>query len=191
MKEINQSLGNKLCCDLSWYDAFTGCNFIASFSRKGKVNPQKKVRKNAMAIKVVCELWEKEIVNKKQIRDIEKFVCEVHGKKQLDSVNDAVLKYSWRNVSQIPEVMWFFMIRKWTVARCHCAPASSKIKSNEQITSAVYGTMLQQQTLQIFNLKTAAGSSKIACSKSNGWKEKCFQEQLRLFAQKMNMTSQV
>ena len=38
---------------------------------------------------------------------------------------------------------------------------SSKKKSNEQITSAVYETMrLQQQTLQILDLKTAAGSTK-------------------------------
>ena len=45
-----------------------------------------------MAIKVFSELGEKETVDKKQIRDIEKFVCEMYGKKQLDSMNDARLK---------------------------------------------------------------------------------------------------
>ena len=44
--------------------------------------------------------------------------------------------------------------------------------------------MLEKQT---FNLKTVAGSSKIARSKSSGWKEKCFQAQLRQFVQKMKM----
>ena len=45
-----------------------------------------------MAIKVFSETEEKETVNKAQLRDIEKFVCEVYVKKQLDSVNDALLK---------------------------------------------------------------------------------------------------
>ena len=45
-----------------------------------------------MAIKVFSKTEEKETVNKTQLRDIEKFVCEVHVKKQLDSVNDALLK---------------------------------------------------------------------------------------------------
>ena len=49
---------------------------------------------SAMAIKVFSELREKETVDKKQIRNIEKLVCEMYGKKQLDSVNDTFSKYS-------------------------------------------------------------------------------------------------
>ena len=52
-------------------------------------------------------------------------------------------------------------------------------EKNEQITSTVYETMLQQQTLQIFNLKTAAGSSKTPRSKPICWKEKCLEALLR------------
>ena len=44
------------------YLAFTGCDFTASFSCKGKVNLLKKY---AMAIKVFSEIEEKETVNKK------------------------------------------------------------------------------------------------------------------------------
>ena len=72
--EINQSLGYRLCFALSGYHAFTGCDFTASFSRKGKVNPLKNMRKKAIAIKVFSQLGEKEAVNKKLIRDIEKSV---------------------------------------------------------------------------------------------------------------------
>ena len=43
-------------------------------------------------IKAFSELGEKEIVDKKQIRDIKKFVSEMYGKKQLDLVNDARLE---------------------------------------------------------------------------------------------------
>ena len=53
---------------------------------------QQHLRKNSMAIKVFSETEEKETVNKAQLRDIEKFVCEVYVKKQLDSVNDALLQ---------------------------------------------------------------------------------------------------
>ena len=81
-------------------------------------------------------------------------------------------------------------VKKLTVAHYHCAPVSSKKKSKEQVSSALYGTMLQRQTLQIFNLKTAAGSSKMARSESSGWKEKCLQAQLRSFAQKMKVMFQ-
>ena len=45
-----------------------------------------------MAIKVFFELGEKEIVDNKQLRGIEKFVCEIYEKKQLDSVNDVRLQ---------------------------------------------------------------------------------------------------
>ena len=65
MNKINQGLRYRLCCVLPDYQAFAGCEFTASFSRKGKVNPLKKLRKNAMAIRVFSELGEKETVNKK------------------------------------------------------------------------------------------------------------------------------
>ena len=45
-----------------------------------------------MAIKVFFELGEKETVDNKQLRGIEKFVCEIYEKKQLDSVNDVRLQ---------------------------------------------------------------------------------------------------
>ena len=48
MNEINQSIGYRLCCALSGYHAFTGCDFTASFSRKREFNLLKKLRKNAM-----------------------------------------------------------------------------------------------------------------------------------------------
>ena len=43
--KINQSLEYRLCCVLPGYLAFPGSDFTASFSRIGKVNPLKKVRK--------------------------------------------------------------------------------------------------------------------------------------------------
>ena len=53
----------------------------------------KKVRKNTAALKVLSKLGEKETVSKKEIKDIEKSICEVYGKKQLGSVNDVFLKH--------------------------------------------------------------------------------------------------
>ena len=73
VNKIYQSLGYKLCRDLPGYHVFTGSDFTASFSQE-KANPLKKLRKNAMSIKVFSELGEKETLDKKQIREIEKFV---------------------------------------------------------------------------------------------------------------------
>ena len=58
VKEINQSLGYRLCCVLPCYHTFTGCDFTTSFSRKGKNNPFKKLMKNAIVIKVFSEIEE-------------------------------------------------------------------------------------------------------------------------------------
>ena len=51
VNEINQSLGYRLCRALPGSHAFTDCDFTALFSRKGKVNPLKKLRANALIIK--------------------------------------------------------------------------------------------------------------------------------------------
>ena len=51
------------------------------------------MRKNTIALKVLSKLGEKETVSKKEIKDIEKSIWEVYGKKLLDSVNDVFLKY--------------------------------------------------------------------------------------------------
>ena len=37
------------------------------------------MKKNEIAIKVFSEFGEKETVNKKWIREIQKFICEVYG----------------------------------------------------------------------------------------------------------------
>ena len=94
VNEINQNLGYRLCCALPGYHAFTWCNLTASFSREGKLNPLKNLRKNAMVIKVFNEIEEKETINWNKIRDTEKLASKVYENKQVDSVNDNFLKYS-------------------------------------------------------------------------------------------------
>ena len=56
MIEINKSLGYRFCCTIPGCHAFIGFDFTVSISLKGKVNPLKKLRKNAMAIKEFSEL---------------------------------------------------------------------------------------------------------------------------------------
>ena len=56
VKEINKSLAYRFCCTIPGCHAFIGFDFTVSISLKGKVNPLKKLRKNAMAIKEFSEL---------------------------------------------------------------------------------------------------------------------------------------
>ena len=49
-------------------------------------------------IKVLSELVEKEIVDKKQIRDIDKYASEMYGK-----------NYTWKTISQKLEVLSFLV----------------------------------------------------------------------------------
>ena len=44
MNKINQSLGCSLCCALPGYYAFAGCDFTATFTRKGNIIPRHATR---------------------------------------------------------------------------------------------------------------------------------------------------
>ena len=46
MNQLYQKLGEKFCKALPAYHAVTGCDYTASFSRKGKIRPLKLLEKD-------------------------------------------------------------------------------------------------------------------------------------------------
>ena len=77
VNELYQHLGTKLCNALPGYHAFVGCDFTASFIRKGKIS----------VINIFGELGNTETVNETQLREMEKFVCDIYGKVKLSSAD--------------------------------------------------------------------------------------------------------
>ena len=86
-------------------------------------------------IKVLSELVEKEIVDKKQIRDIEKFAGEIYGKKQLDFANGLYLEIFLKNYQPKTKGAVISCIKKIESTSLSLPPCSCAIK--EKITVIV------------------------------------------------------
>ena len=54
VKKLYQTLGNSLCVSLSGFHAFTGSDYTASFSCKGKIPPLKLLERSEDAKKAFC-----------------------------------------------------------------------------------------------------------------------------------------
>ena len=87
--KLHQKLGRTLSKALLGIHALTGCDYSASFSRRGKVAPFKKLEKNKRAQIALGNLGEAETVSEETISHIEEYVCEVYGFSKLSSI-DAV-----------------------------------------------------------------------------------------------------
>ena len=72
--------------------AFTGCDYIPSFSRKGKIRPIKLMLKNEYFIDVFTRFGEEELTEDDYAM-IEEFTCSMFGYGKLKSINEARFAY--------------------------------------------------------------------------------------------------
>ena len=56
IQQLHENLGEKLCRTLPAYHALTGCDYTASFNRKGKIKPLKVLQKNETAMDAFIEI---------------------------------------------------------------------------------------------------------------------------------------
>ncbi|XP_057306368.1 uncharacterized protein LOC130644684 [Hydractinia symbiolongicarpus] len=91
INQIYQKLGKNICMALPAYHAFTGCDYTASFSRKGKIRPFKLLEKNESVQDVFKQLGTNLDVTDDAFATLEKFVCSMYGKRNLSSVDEARL----------------------------------------------------------------------------------------------------
>lgn len=89
VNQLYQTLGVKVCKALPALHAFTGCDYTASFSRKGKIKPLKILEKDTRLQDIFAGLGSAESLSVEEIEEIEKFVCQLYGQKRLSSVNEA------------------------------------------------------------------------------------------------------
>ena len=80
------------CAALPRFHAFTGSDYTASFSRKGKVRPLALLEKNQNAIEMFSKLGDEEGINDEQYADAQKLVCSMYGQKKLSSIAEASLE---------------------------------------------------------------------------------------------------
>ena len=86
--------------------AFSGCDYLAAFSPKGKVRPFKLLENDQDSQIAFANLGnETPELDEKDVKQIEKFGCKMYGHKTISSVNDVRLqtffqKYNPKKESQ-------------------------------------------------------------------------------------------
>ena len=91
VSQLYTKLGEKLCKSLPAHHAFLGCDYTASFNRKGKVRPLKVLEKNPTWQEIFGGMGVNNNLNDINFAEIEKYVCTIYGKKQFSSVDEVRL----------------------------------------------------------------------------------------------------
>ena len=92
MTKLAANLGESLCSAMPAYHAFTGCDYTAAFSRKGKVRPLKILEKNANFQNSFTALGKEQTISDETFSSIEKFTAEMYGKRKSQFINDIRLE---------------------------------------------------------------------------------------------------
>ncbi len=112
MNKVAKKVGPKICEALPGYHAFTGCDFTASFTTKGKVRPYKKMIQLPYAVEAFAQLGENINVSQSTQAALEKFVCTMYNApKQATTVNKARLDLFTRNLPH-PKQIYHLMISR-------------------------------------------------------------------------------
>ena len=83
--EACEKFGSSLCNALPAFPVFTGCDYTASFKRKGKAAPFKLLEKSIETREVFTEMSTEISLNSSILERVEKYLCLLYGKKTCDS----------------------------------------------------------------------------------------------------------
>lgn len=86
---IFNKLGSSMCKSLPAFHSLTGCDYTASFSRKGKLKPLGILKKDQKLQEVFGTFGYNASLSKEQIESVERFICAMYGKPNLSNINDA------------------------------------------------------------------------------------------------------
>ena len=80
INQLFETLGGSLALALPAFHAFSGCDYLAAFSRKGKVRPFKLLENDRdFQIAFANRRNETPELDEKDVKQIEKFVCKMLG----------------------------------------------------------------------------------------------------------------
>ena len=80
-----------ICDALPGFHALTGCDYTASFMRKGKWKPFQIMKTNSRFTAAIAHLGDSDVIDPDVMATVEEYVCSVYGMNNLCSVNDARL----------------------------------------------------------------------------------------------------
>ena len=88
LNSIFANIGASVCAALPGFHAFTGCDYTASFSRKGKVRPLKLLMSDLKAQKASKAISAEGPITQETITAINKFTCKMYGNKKISDVDE-------------------------------------------------------------------------------------------------------
>ena len=95
INQIYDRIGEALALSLPAFHAFFGCDYSAAFSRRGKIKPFKLLENDIETQRVFAKFGETDLdldSVDESVAILEKFVCNVYGKRRLCSVDDVRLQ---------------------------------------------------------------------------------------------------
>ena len=92
VRKLFNKLGNDLCRALPAFHVFTGSDYIAAFSRKGKIRPSKTLEKDKTAQTVFGDMGFSDDIQEQEFKVIENFACALYGKPKFNSVIEVRLE---------------------------------------------------------------------------------------------------
>ena len=93
IRKLFNKLGKDLCRASSAFHVFTGSDYTAAFSRKGKIRPLKTLEKDKTAQTVFRDMgFSDDIQGKKEFKVIKNLACTLYGKPKFNSVNKVRLE---------------------------------------------------------------------------------------------------
>ena len=80
VRKLFNKLGKDLCRVLPAFYVFTGSEYTAAFSRKGKIRPLKTLEKDKTAQTVFGDMGFSDDIQEEEFKVNEKFPCTLYGK---------------------------------------------------------------------------------------------------------------
>ena len=91
VRKLFNKLGKDLCRVFPAFYVFTGSEYTAAFSRKGKIHPLKTLEKDKTAQTPFGDMGFSDDIQEEEFKVIEKFTCALYGKPKFNSINEVRL----------------------------------------------------------------------------------------------------
>lgn len=143
-----KKLGDDVSKSLPGLHAFTGCDFIPAFYRKGKRKGFKKILSSSQYQSAFIKLGELANLNDNNVFAIlEKFVCGVYNHKTNNNVNQ-VRHTMFQKTYNVDSDKFFHKIKKFDA--CNLPPCKAELK--QQILRAAFVTNIWQNAFNSFTV---------------------------------------
>ena len=92
VRKLFNKLWKDLCRALPAFHVFTGSDYTAASSRKGKIRPLKTLVKDKTLQTVFGDMGFSDEIEEEEFKVVEKFTCTLYGKPKFNSVNEISLE---------------------------------------------------------------------------------------------------